>query len=575
MCHTHLELDPEADANVAAVFDAAVATERAEPDDGRTFDQLQADVLVELITGARTTDPRVPECSVLIDLHTLLHGLHDASVSETADGQHLPPDVIRRMGCEADIIPIVLNGDRVPIDVGRARRLATREQRQALQAMYATCGHPHCEVRFAACRIHHVDWWDHHGPTDLANLVPLCARHHHLVHEGGWTLTLKPDRTITLRRPDGSLAHEGTTTDRTPPRTNESEPPRPPPPSRQHSRHRRVPARTISVAVIRRCGTSGEGWRVDPSRDARFVDGVFAGAAAEALAARDRIIRFDSAPCRGRCGPTGTDSAVTAGRGHCWRSVPRSPSAGPSRRPTVTLLAAAAAQAGWTAPGWRTPSASEPRYQQEPRPPGHPSGFCSQASPRPSGVMSSSPNTPAAGWRPRPVVRPVTKAPSPSRRSQVMEPSSSPTTRPPAHRAPGLGVPHELDEPGDLVPRALGEHDERDPASCEGAAARGMGHVSTVPSWNMCLWATSTSRPWNRSINGTEAPRPGARHGRPARRPDGRRPGRPVAGLPVGRLGQWSPPTSRVRRHGSAPARLDDEPDACPSTPVGIRTRPR
>ena len=88
--------------------------------------------------------------------------------------------------------------------------------------MYATCGHPHCEVRFAACRIHHVDWWDHHGPTDLANLLPLCAHHHHLVHEGGWTLTLKPDRTITLRRPDGSLAHEGTTTDRTPPHTNES-----------------------------------------------------------------------------------------------------------------------------------------------------------------------------------------------------------------------------------------------------------------------------------------------------------------------------------------------------------------
>ena len=113
MCHTHLELDPEADARVAAVFDTAVATERAEPDDGRTFDQLQADVLVDLITGARSTDPRVPECSVLIDLDTLVHGLHDASVSETADGQHLPPDVIRRMGCEADIIPIVLNGDHV------------------------------------------------------------------------------------------------------------------------------------------------------------------------------------------------------------------------------------------------------------------------------------------------------------------------------------------------------------------------------------------------------------------------------------------------------------------------------
>ena len=223
MCHTHLELDPEADAKIASVFDAAVAAERSKPDDGRSFDQLQADVMVDLITGARTTDPRVPEVSVLIDIETLRHGEHSATVSETADGQYLPPDVIRRMGCDADIIPIVLGGDGVPIDVGRARRLATREQRQALRAMYATCGHPNCQVRFGACRIHHVDWWDHLGPTNLDNLIPLCNEHHHLVHDGGWTLTLKPDRTITLRRPDGSLAHEGITTDRMAARPGESE----------------------------------------------------------------------------------------------------------------------------------------------------------------------------------------------------------------------------------------------------------------------------------------------------------------------------------------------------------------
>jgi hypothetical protein len=43
---------------------------------------------------------------------------------------------------------------------------------------------------------------------------PLCSSHHHLVHEGGWTLTLTPDRTITLTRPDGTIHHHGTTTNR-------------------------------------------------------------------------------------------------------------------------------------------------------------------------------------------------------------------------------------------------------------------------------------------------------------------------------------------------------------------------
>ena len=31
MCHTHLELDPETDARVAAAFDAAVSAARARP----------------------------------------------------------------------------------------------------------------------------------------------------------------------------------------------------------------------------------------------------------------------------------------------------------------------------------------------------------------------------------------------------------------------------------------------------------------------------------------------------------------------------------------------------------------
>jgi hypothetical protein len=134
----------------------------------------------------------------------------------------LPPDSIRRLGCDANIIPIVLGGDGVPLDIGRAERLATREQRRALRAMYRSCAHPGCTVRFEDCRIHHVQWWEHFGPTDLANLLPLCERHHHLVHEGHWTLTLKPDRTITLRRPDGTLFFEGTTTVR--PHAPEDEP---------------------------------------------------------------------------------------------------------------------------------------------------------------------------------------------------------------------------------------------------------------------------------------------------------------------------------------------------------------
>ena len=215
LCHTRLILDPEADARVAAALDAAVATERAKPEtDDRTFDQLRADAFVGLITGARGGDRRAPEVSVLIDLPTLVHGTHDRTVAETADGNPLPPETIRRLACTAELIPVVLDGRGVTLDVGRSRRVATPAQRTALRAMYRTCAHPGCTVRFGDCDIHHVlEWTTHLGPTALDNLLPLCSRHHHLVHEGGWRLALRPDRTVVLRRPDDSVVFEGTTVD--------------------------------------------------------------------------------------------------------------------------------------------------------------------------------------------------------------------------------------------------------------------------------------------------------------------------------------------------------------------------
>jgi hypothetical protein len=103
-----------------------------------------------------------------------------------------------------------LGGDGEVLDIGRAMRLASPAQRQALSAMYTCCGFPGCTVAFQHTEAHHVtDWTRNKGPTDLANLFPLCDRHHHLVHEGQWKLELRPDRTITVTRPDGVIHFEG------------------------------------------------------------------------------------------------------------------------------------------------------------------------------------------------------------------------------------------------------------------------------------------------------------------------------------------------------------------------------
>lgn len=83
--------------------------------------------------------------------------------------------------------------------------------------MYRTCGFLKCTVSIDHCEVHHtVEWLADHGPTNLGTLVPLCCKHHHLVHEGGWRLTLGEHRKVTVHRPDGIRYFTGTTTNRQP-----------------------------------------------------------------------------------------------------------------------------------------------------------------------------------------------------------------------------------------------------------------------------------------------------------------------------------------------------------------------
>jgi hypothetical protein len=142
----------------------------------------------------------------------------------------LPAEVLQRLFDTAEVHPIVVRGGVVlhapgRLDLGRSTRLANRAQRRALRALYATCAIPGCETRYDLCKLHHITSWEHGGATDLHNLLPLCVRHHHDVHEGGWQLELGTDRSLTVTYPDGTTQTTGPAT-----RRHANRPPRPPPP---------------------------------------------------------------------------------------------------------------------------------------------------------------------------------------------------------------------------------------------------------------------------------------------------------------------------------------------------------
>ncbi len=217
MGHTHIELDPERHAALWTSIEAHLASVRQrDGNSGRPFTELQVETVVELVSsgGSASATRRIPEIEVLIDWSTLIDGVHPTTVCETVDGVPLPVQTVQRLCCEADVLPVVLRSTGEVLHVGRTARVATRAQRRALAALHRTCAHPHCSAVFSRCQIHHVIPWEQGGRTDLDNLIPLCTEHHHLVHEGGWSLQLHDDRTITLTRPDGTRSFSGRTTDR-------------------------------------------------------------------------------------------------------------------------------------------------------------------------------------------------------------------------------------------------------------------------------------------------------------------------------------------------------------------------
>ncbi len=94
----------------------------------------------------------------------------------------LAPDSVRRIACEAGIIPVVLGRDGAVLDVGRQQRLFTIDQVRALWVRDGGCTFPGCVMPPLYCDAHHLRHWADHGATNLDNGTLLCPRHHDIVH---------------------------------------------------------------------------------------------------------------------------------------------------------------------------------------------------------------------------------------------------------------------------------------------------------------------------------------------------------------------------------------------------------
>jgi hypothetical protein len=108
-------------------------------------------------------------------------------------GERLPPESVRRMACDARLIPAVLDGAGQPLDLGRERRLFTGAVRRALVLRDGGCAFPGCDRPPKWCDAHHCVHWADGGPTCLDNGVMLCGYHHTVIHQDDWRVRIAAD----------------------------------------------------------------------------------------------------------------------------------------------------------------------------------------------------------------------------------------------------------------------------------------------------------------------------------------------------------------------------------------------
>ena len=187
------------DALVWPILDTLSTPEPATDDtsDPRTASQRLADAFVEALRRlALTADLPAkggdrPRALIQLDLDTLRTGLGYGTLVDT--GEQLDPATLRRLCCDAQIIPIVLGGDSQILDVGRARRTFHGPLRLAVIARDRGCIHPGCTrpprwcgVPVQSSRRTHV------GSRQSYMCSPPCGFHHRLYDTGTWTITFTP-----------------------------------------------------------------------------------------------------------------------------------------------------------------------------------------------------------------------------------------------------------------------------------------------------------------------------------------------------------------------------------------------
>jgi hypothetical protein len=175
-----------------------------------------ADLARRCLDGAvlGTKHAQRPHVTLTVHLDDLTHGTGGTLRLPGVGEALLPPASVARILCDADLTPVITHPThcsdggrsesgglaevirdrgREVLHVGRAHRTAPPRLRKALEVRDQHCAAPGCRIDPTRCEAHHVHEWERGGGTDLDNMLLLCTRHHHAVHEGRMSIRRRPE----------------------------------------------------------------------------------------------------------------------------------------------------------------------------------------------------------------------------------------------------------------------------------------------------------------------------------------------------------------------------------------------
>ena len=215
-------------------------------EDLRSWDQLRADAL-DLLTSDAADGPKTgggsggrPKAEIIAVADIgVLTGENPAGHCEIPGAGPVPPEVLQRIACDAQLTGVIF-ADGKPLYHGSTVRTATGAQWRMLIARDGGC--VGCGAPPEQCQAHHIVPYARLRRTDIDNLVLVCWRCHHNIHDHHWRVIHRNGKPA-LQPPDPHA-----------------------PPNPADGRH---PCDTRDTRPQRPPGGGGSGPAVGPARDTR------------------------------------------------------------------------------------------------------------------------------------------------------------------------------------------------------------------------------------------------------------------------------------------------------------------